>query len=262
MKSYKNKLKRFLASIGADKDENRDKLNEILNYQLTEILSDNKYFDHEKIKKLEKLLKDLLGTSLVEGIKIIESLNITHNILGDVCEFGVAQGKTSKLIAFLIQNSNKKFYLFDSFEGLPAPTKKDELKNDIFKLGKIENYEGKMAHVIEKVKNELDEIGFDKEKIIINKGFLNKDSINHMNLPKKVSFAYLDFDFYQPTLDSLNFLQIALNIGGIIIVDDYDFFSTGAKTATDEWFEYNSQSFQKKVIKTRLSSFIIIKRIK
>ena len=83
-----------------------------------------------------------------------------------------------------------------------------------------------------------------------------------MTLPKKVSFAYLDFDFYQPTLDSLNFLQIALNIGGIIIVDDYDFFSTGAKTATDEWLEYNSQSFQKKVIKTSMSSFIIIKRIK
>ena len=163
MKSYKNKLKIFLASIGADKDKNRDKLNEILNYQLTEILSDNKYFDHEKLK-LETLLKDLLGTSLVEGIKIIESLNITNNILGDVCEFGVAQEKTSKLIAFLIQNSNKKFYLFDSFEGLPAPTKKDELKNDIFKLGKIENYKGKMAHKMEKVKNELDEIGFDEEK--------------------------------------------------------------------------------------------------
>ena len=152
--------------------------------------------------------------------------------------------------------------MFDSFEGLPAPTKKDELKNDIFKLGKIENYKGKMAHKMEKVKNELDEIGFDEEKIIINKGFLNKDSITHMTLPKKVSFAYLDFDFYQPTLDSLNFLQIALNIGGIIIVDDYDFFSTGAKTATDEWLEYNSQSFQKKVIKTSMSSFIIIKRIK
>ena len=106
---------------------------------------------------------------------------------------------------------------------MPAPTKKDELKNDIFKLGKIENYKGKMAHKMEKVKNELDEIKFD-EKIIINKGFLNKDSITHMTLPKKVSFAYLDFDFYQPTLDSLNSLQIALNIGGIIIVDDYDFF--------------------------------------
>ena len=79
MKSYKNKLKRFLASIGADKDKNRDKLN-ILNYQLTEILSENKYFDHEKISL--KITKGFTSTSLVEGIKIIETLNITNNILG------------------------------------------------------------------------------------------------------------------------------------------------------------------------------------
>ena len=262
MKKIKIILKKILNSIGSNKDINKIKLDEVLNYQLTRLLNNNKYFDENKINSLEDLLKDLLGTSLIEGIKIVESLNMTSNIDGDVCEFGVAQGKTSKLIGFFIKNSNKNLYLFDSFKGLPAPTKKDELKDDIFKLGKIENYEGKMAHLEIKVQNELKEIGFDEKRIVINKGFLNKNSINNMKLPKHVSFAYLDFDFYQPTLDGLKFLEKSLSIDGIIIVDDYDFFSTGAKKATDEWFEYNSNSFQKEIIKTKMSSFIVIKKMK
>lgn len=262
MKKIKNILKKILKSIGSNKDLNKLKLDEILNYKLTRLLKNNYYFDENKINSLEFLLKDLLGTSLVEGIKIIESLNETNNINGDVCEFGVAQGKTSKLISFFIKNSSKNLYLFDSFKGLPAPTKKDELKDDIFKLGKIENYEGKMAHLEIKVQNELKEIGFDEKRTIINKGFLNQNSIKNMNLPKKVSFAYLDFDFYQPTFDSLKFLEKTLNVGGIIIVDDYDFFSIGAKTATDEWLENNSDSFDREIIKTTMSSFIVIKKIK
>ena len=67
-----------------------------------------------------------------------------------------------------------------------------------------------------------------------------------MNLPKKVSFAYLDFDFYQPTLDVLNYLTDVLSVGGVIIVDDYDFFSTGVKTSVEEWFNLNSKSYIKK----------------
>ena len=88
-----------------------------------------------------------------------------------MCEFGVAQGKTSKLISFFIKNLVKIYICLILLKLLPAPTKKDELKDDIFKLGKIENYEGKMAHLEIKVQNELKEIGFDEKRTIINKGF-------------------------------------------------------------------------------------------
>ena len=52
-----------------------------------------------KLKYLEDLvLVDLKGTSLVEGLNIANSLLEVLILEGDVCEFGVAQGKTSKLI--------------------------------------------------------------------------------------------------------------------------------------------------------------------
>ena len=74
MKKIKNILKKILKSIGSNKDLNKLKLDEILNYKLTRLLKNNYYFDENKINSLEFLLKDLLGTSLVEGIKIIEHL--------------------------------------------------------------------------------------------------------------------------------------------------------------------------------------------
>ncbi len=213
-------------------------------------------------EKLFNLLIELKGTSLVEGLNITNSLVKVLDLEGDVCEFGVAQGKTSKLIGYIINKTEKKFFLFDSFEGLPKPTKEDELKDDIFNLKNINNYEGKMSHGEEKVLNEMKMISFPKEKLIINKGFFFKKNITNFNIPKNVSFAYLDFDFYQPTLDALIMLEKIIVKKGIIIVDDYDFFSTGVKTAVDSWIDKNKDIFTMQKIDTSLSKFVVIEKIK
>lgn len=47
----------------------------------------------------------------------------------------------------------------------------------------------------------------------------------------------MDFDFYNPIKVALDFLHRVTPIGAIIIVDDYDFFSTGAKKAANEFVE-------------------------
>ena len=54
-------------------------------------------------------------------------------------------------------------------------------------------------------------------------------------LPDKVSFAYVDFDFYQPIKVTLEYLHGIMAEGAMIVVDDYDHFSTGAKSAVDEF---------------------------
>ncbi len=67
----------------------------------------------------EGLLSDLIGTSISEAIYILESLHAGLQVEGDICEFGVAQGATSKLLASEIMDTDRELYLFDSFEGLP-----------------------------------------------------------------------------------------------------------------------------------------------
>ena len=158
MRKFFKKIIKYIVSLN---DKQSQILKEIIFNNL-----DSRFFEQSSgidNDKLLNLLLDLKGTSLVEGLYIANSLIKVSNLNGDVCEFGVAQGKTSKLIGYIINNLNKKLFLFDSFKGLPKPTKEDELKDDIFNLKNISNYEGKMSHKEEKVLSELETINFDKK---------------------------------------------------------------------------------------------------
>lgn len=191
----------------------------------------------------KELLAKLLGTSIGEGLYIIRHLKEIIHIEGDICEFGIAQGATSTLIAHEIQNTTKTLWLFDSFQGLPKPTPKDNLKDDIFNLGSLEAYEGKMAYGLQFVEERLTAINFPKDRVNVVPGFIEQ-TILLPNIPNKVSFAYIDFDFYEPILITLNFLEKVIQSQGVIIVDDYDHFSTGVKTAVEEFLDKNSKDYQ------------------
>lgn len=185
-----------------------------------------------------ELLARLLGTPPSEAYFIVQALSKCKDLRGDVCEFGVAQGETSALIANEIAlSSNKRLHLFDSFEGLPKPSDKDKLKDDIFSLGSIEAYAGTMSCPEDMVRSRLNSIQFPTERYVIHKGFIEELILEDKTLPKEVCFAYVDFDFYEPIKIALDFLHHVTPTGAIIIVDDYDFFSTGVKTAVDEFIQ-------------------------
>ena len=183
------------------------------------------------------MLAQQRGTPAPEALFIIEALVKTASIEGDVCEFGVAQGATSALIANEIIDTPKRLHLFDSFEGLSRPGEKDVLKDDVLNLGSMAAYEGRMSHRENEVLSRLKAVGFPEARTVIHKGFIDAVLAKKINLPSKVSFAYVDFDFYDPLRDALNFLDGVTDAGAILVVDDYDFFSTGAKTAVDEFIE-------------------------
>lgn len=181
------------------------------------------------------LLGRLLGTSPSEAYAIIEALANTRSVAGDVCEFGVAQGDTSALIAHEILGQQRSLHLYDSFEGLPRPTGEDELKDDIFGLGSMDAYAGEMSAPMEMVIARLRAVGLPASRYVIHKGFIEELQHQPTLVPAQVSFAYVDFDFYEPIKIALALLDTRTGPGAIIIVDDYDFFSTGAKKAVDEF---------------------------
>jgi hypothetical protein len=189
------------------------------------------------------LLSRLIGTSVGEAIFIIRGIQECRQLDGDICEFGVGQGATSALMAYEIRNTDKNIWLYDSFEGLPAPSEKDTLKDDIFGLGSIEAYKGTMLCKEILVERRLSEISFPSGRTKIIKGFIEETISNKNNYPKNVCFAYVDFDFYEPIRVALEFLDQHLSLGGIVMVDDYDFFSTGVKTAVDEFISVHSDSY-------------------
>jgi len=208
----------------------------------------------------EKLMSKLIGTGVHEAFHLLYYLNQSLEFKGDICEFGVAQGATSALIANEILDTSKKLWLFDSFKGLPKPTKKDELKDDIFNLGTMDKYEGSMSNPVNLVKKRLKEINFPFEKVKIVPGYIKKD-FQTSSLPPSVCFAYLDFDFYEPTLIVLNNLNKVLSVGGHVVIDDYDFFSTGIKSAVQEFLKANKEQYEFILPFKEAGHFCILKKI-
>lgn len=184
----------------------------------------------------ENQLGDLIGTNICEGLYLIDALHKAMKVAGNICEFGVAQGATSQLIACEIMDTDREFWLFDSFEGLPAPTKEDRLIDDIFNLGSMAKYQGTMMSPETEVLGRLDEVKFPRERLHIMKGWVN-ETIKRPDVPTQVAFAYVDFDFYEPIKHALNFLDERMLPGAHIVVDDYGFFSEGAQIATEEFVE-------------------------
>ena len=211
---------------------------------------------------LSEAIVELIGTSPYEGLSILNALYKTKNVKGEICEFGIAQGATSRLLgAFILEAELKKnLFLIDSFEGLSVPTKDDELKDDIFNLGTMDKYSGSMAFDKNLALSKLKKINFPDNQIQIIPGFI-QDTIGSKAYPNSVSFAYVDFDLYEPIKIALEYLHKVTISGAKIIVDDYDFFSTGAKKASDEFLALHSSDYSIEIPPKTLGHFCILTRI-
>lgn len=194
--------------------------------------------DNQRFVQLAKLI----GTSISEGLFACDQLNRALSTLGDVCEFGVAQGATSALLANELKETDRKLWLYDSFEGLPPPSREDILINDIFNLGSMEKYAGTMACGENDVRSRLAEAGVPENRYQIVKGYFSNGP--ETKGPDTISFAYVDFDFYKPILEALEFIDARAPSGCRVIVDDYGWFSAGAQKAVDEFVSRNSDKWK------------------
>jgi len=216
--------------------KNNEFVNELVGYYVAK----NKLSLHENNRRLE-LVSKLYGTGIIEALNIIKYVSHLRNSSGDFCEFGTANGATAALIANEIVDTKKKLWLYDSFEGLSRPTQEDELINDIFELKEIQKYEGSMSYSKDEVLSRLKDLDFPVSRVKIVKGFIEKTSKKKSNFPEKVAFAYIDFDLYQPIKTALEVIRGKMVKNGVIIIDDYDFFSSGVKKAVDEFVKKNKK---------------------
>ncbi len=126
---------------------------------------------------------------------------------GDIAQVGVYKGGTAKMIAECFSNSRKKFYLFDTFDGLPDASEKDGIKN---------NEKKQFADVsLGEVKSYLS----DYPNTEFKKGFFPHTAKGLEG--KQFCFVYLDADLYESTKDGLNFFYPRMLPGGVILLDDY-----------------------------------------
>lgn len=210
--------------------------------------------------KRTELLTQLVGTGTGEGSHLIVSLAGVMGLPGDVCECGVGSGATSALLANELRGSGKVLWLYDTFSGLPAPTAEDELIDDIDQLGSMSAYVGHMSHPEAEMRARMKKLDVPPTAFRVMQGLFDS-TITADRLPEQICFAYVDFDFYAPIKAALEKLSPRLTPGGIVVIDDYGFFSKGAQTAVDEFLTSNPGLFEIEVPDYCADHFAILRRV-
>jgi len=178
---------------------------------------------------------------LVEAVKYITR----NKIEGDVVECGVWKGGSMLTIADTLHSQNdlsRQLYLYDTFEGMPAPAEVD-VSHDNLKAEKLlESDKDKAKNLIwaysalEEVKRTMALSVYPGQKVHFIKGKV-EDTIPQQ-IPEKIALLRLDTDWYESTKHELIHLFPRLVPGGVLIIDDYGYWK-GARKAVDEYIEQN-----------------------
>lgn len=181
--------------------------------------------------------------SALETEKIIELAREKLKCQGDFVELGCYKGDTSLLLAEVLKGTDKKLWIYDSFEGLPEKSEIDESA-----LGK--NFKvGELYVTKREVKERF--LRANLPVPVIKKAWFNE--LTDSDLPGKIALAFLDGDFYESIKVSLKLVAPKMADDGVIIVHDYQNpVLPGVVKAVDEWAQE-----QKKTIKTYQSMAII-----
>jgi len=210
--------------------------------ELEEFIIDSKF------KTIYNLCSPFTMTSIERMFSLYKAVRyvIDSDLGGDFVECGVWKGGSSMLVAktFLDNKvTNRKMFLYDTYEGMSLPTDKDVSINGIEAIrdwGKVKKEDKLFCYSsLEEVELNLNSIGFPSSLINFVKGKV-EDTIPS-TIPDQISILRLDTDWFESTYHEMQHLYPRLVKGGVLIIDDYGHWQ-GAKEAIDKYFKENGIS--------------------
>lgn len=183
---------------------------------------DNKIFNptHEQRNKgldWPPIAHSMIGRKRMNHLHFCMNRVIKEQIPGDFIETGVWRGGACIFMnGFLKAHNirNRKVWLADSFEGLPANDPKYPAdKNSPFHTFHF------LRVSLKEVKENFRKYDLLDHRVQFLKGWF-KDTLPNAPI-KKIAIARLDGDMYQSTMDSLVNLYHKISDGGYIIIDDW-----------------------------------------
>ena len=154
---------------------------------------------------------------------------VRRQVPGDVVECGSAEGGSAALLALWLRRfrSNKRIFVFDTFEGLPPPTFQDPDYDEAVP------WTGKCRGDLEHVQELFKQLGVLDRAVFVKGKF--QDTLPTYNIPA-IALLHLDCDWYDSTMTCLQHLWDHLSPGGILVIDDYSDWQ-GCRRAVEEFFE-------------------------
>lgn len=166
---------------------------------------------------------------------------------GAFAECGVWRGGSVLAMMLTLQElraSDRDLYLYDTFEGMTAPTEHDVSPFDGSALEIFERAEARgerpYAGLFDPelfnaaaVRRTLDQTGYPSDRVHLVAGAVERTLPGAA--PDQIALLRLDTDWYESTRHELEHLYPRLAEGGVLIVDDYGHWD-GARRAVDEYF--------------------------
>jgi len=162
--------------------------------------------------------------SLYRSVKYV----VSEKIPGDLVECGCARGGSAALMGLTLAQAkdHRRLWLFDTFEGLPAPTSGDP----DFEIADL--FTGTCVGTATEVKNLFQHLAVDRDVQLV-KG-LFQDTLSSAGVDQ-IALLHIDGDWYESVKTCLENLYDKVVPGGIIQFDDYGYWQ-GARNAVDEFF--------------------------
>lgn len=203
----------------------------------------------KRINDIEKIIASRIENDQISEQElriVLTQLQQAVEVAGDVVEFGCYNGATSVAMGRLLKSTMKQLYLYDSFEGLPEKVDQDKsLIGTQFTLGELRASKKLVEH-------RFKQAGLARP--FIKKAWF--DTLISSDLPEKISFAFLDGDYYESIKTSLLLVWPKLQKGAIVVVDDYDNDQLpGAAKAVDEWLRTHA-------VRKKISDSLAILQVK
>jgi O-methyltransferase len=166
---------------------------------------------------------------------------------GDFVEAGVWRGGSS-IVAKRMLGENRTFHLFDTYNGMTAPSVKDARIEGGSPESTLQKWKESISGdssswdfaTLEEVKRNFSRFNLLDSSIRFIVGDVRKTLLEKY-IPEKIAVLRLDTDFYDSTLIEMQTLWPRLVSGGILILDDYGHWE-GAKVAVDEYFQSNGNA--------------------
>jgi hypothetical protein len=131
-----------------------------------------------------------------------------RGISGDFVELGAWYGNTTKKMVALAAEQAKRVHAVDSFEGMASPTAFDIRPAGNLSIGGVQRFHATM-----------DKAAIDRSAYDVHVGWIPEIFAEIPN--QSYSFAVVDLDNYQPTVDSIKWLWPRISSGGIVAFDDF-----------------------------------------
>lgn len=165
--------------------------------------------------------------SLVSRDRLFVLLSLARNAVqlrGDLWECGVYKGGTARMLAELLRREARpgvKLHLFDTFAGMPET----DGAVDVHRKGDFSDTS--LAAVKQVVGNE--------GRVEFHPGWIPESFKEVPDGP--IALAHVDVDIYRSVWDCCEFIYPRLEVGGMMVFDDYGFPTCpGARKAVDEFF--------------------------